>query len=573
MMRSFSRSRGVAIALVVGVAACGGGGSKPDAAIPDARLEGFDKPDLICPGGAGCASAGDGVLKVGAAKRTFTPPIAETYTDENMNRTWESTEPYVDANGNHRFDGIWLFGGARAALGVTTDVEVRTLAFVQGDTTVVILYADCIGLLVGDIKAIRKHPTLAGLNIDHIIIGATHAHDSPDTVGLWGRTPLDSGRDPGTMKLLIDRSAEAIKDAVEHTSAAHMVIAKTLMINDPSDTRSKSTHFAQDFRDPIIFDPTLTIARFIKVSSPTETIGTLVNWADHPEVAHFSEDDPATITAHFPHWLRNGIEQGLTKAEVFGLANDVPGIGGVTVYVQGAVGGQIGSIRDTALVGPDGTPVTKENHAKDMAIGKNVAARALQALATTGETVSDLPLTMRTAAYNARIDNNLFQTAFILKLIAPHPLVGYDTESALGDDNAPWMPLRTTYLQIGPLGLITAPGELHPELWVGGYDGSRSWGYTMLDPAKPNAPNMMTAPKPPYLRDLVLANPGVRYPVLAGLAQDYVGYIVPAYNYVLHPQNPYSQEAPGDHYEEVYSLGPLVEQHTMAPVNALAAYR
>jgi hypothetical protein len=47
-------------------AACGGGHGKPDAGI-DAPLEGFTAPDLVCPGGPGCESAGDGVLKVGAA--------------------------------------------------------------------------------------------------------------------------------------------------------------------------------------------------------------------------------------------------------------------------------------------------------------------------------------------------------------------------------------------------------------------------------------------------------------------------------------------------------------------------
>ena len=60
--------------------------------------------------------------------------------------------------------------------------------------------------------------------------------------------------------------------------------------------------------------------------------------------------------------------------------------------------------------------------------------------------------------------------------------------------------------------------------------------------------------------------PGVKYPVLAGLAEDYIGYIVPVYNFVLDPDNPYINEAEGDHYEEVYSLGPLVEQHAIHPI-------
>ena len=75
------------------------------------------------------------------------------------------------------------------------------------------------------------------------------------------------------------------------------------------------------------------------------------------------------------------------------------------------------------------------------------------------------------------------------------------------------------------------------------------------------------------MRDLVLAHEGVRYPVLAGLAEGFVGYIIPAYNYALDADNPYIVEAEGDHYEEVYSLGPLVEQHAIHPILDLLRYR
>src|SRR2546421_8712497 len=121
--------------------------------------------------------------------------------------------------------------------------------------------------------------------------------------------------------------------------------------------------------------------------------------------------------------------------------------------------------------------------------------------------------------------------------------------------------MHATSWRAGPLAIDTARGERPPELWVGGYDGSWSWGWPIMDPTKPNQPNLADAPQPPYLRDLVLANDGVRYPVLAGLAEDYIGYIVPKYNYVLNPDNPYLTEADGDHYEETYSLGPDVEAH------------
>jgi hypothetical protein len=561
------------------LAACGGGKHAPDAAV-DAQLEGFSAPDIHCPGDPACMTRGDGQLKVGAGKHIYTPQNFETFTDENNDRKWESTEPYTDLNGNGKFDGVWLFGGARAAEDTKTDVEARALAFTEGDITVVVVYVDCIGLLAGDMDKIRNHPMLAGLDIDHIIIGATHAHDAPDTIGLWGPTATATGREDFVMNGLYDAAASAIKDAVTTEQPAQMVIASTKLINDPSNPMSKTDDWNQDIRDPIIFDPTLTIARFVKVSDPNTTIGTLVNWGDHPEVAHFDSSVPAMITAHYPHWLREHVENGVLATESKYAATDLAGLGGVTVFVQGALGGQIGSLRGTHPPGPEGSgagsayaPITMESHAMDQAIGTNAAARALTALSATGESVSDLPLSVTSVKYNARIDNTYFHVAFLVHLIGPHDLVGYNADQPIDEDNLPWLPLRATYLQIGPLGIVTAPGELHPELWVGGYDGSWSWGWPLLNHtmdgqgnAEPNQPDFTKAPAAPYMRDLVLAKPGVRYPVLAGLAEDYIGYIVPSYNYALDPDNPYIVEAKGDHYEEVYSLGPLVEQHAIHPI-------
>ena len=574
---------------MLALVACHGGHATPDAA--DARLEGFDQPDIVCPGGPSCASTGDGVLKVGAAKRTYTPQNFETFTDENMDRHWQSTEPYTDLNHNGKFDGVWLFGGGRAAEGVATDVEARAMAFIEGDVTVAIVYIDCVGMLASDMDLIRNHPLLAGYDIDHIIVGSTHAHDAPDTIGLWGPTATDTGREPFVLQAVYDAAAAAVKEAIDTAQPAQLQIASTLLINDPTNPNSKTDNWNQDIRDPVIFDPTLTIARFTKVGDPTHTIGTLVNWANHPEVAHFDNSVPAQITAHYPHWLRDHVENGVKKIESVFAAQDLAGLGGVTVFVQGALGGQIGSLRGTQVPGPSGTPISTPSAAQDQAIGTNAAAKALTALATSGETVSDLPLSMVSATFQARIENTYFHVAFIIHLLAPHAMDGYDPNQQIDVGNYPWIPLRSTYVQIGPIGLVTAPGELHPELWVGGYDGSWSWGWPMLvhagvcqdaghadcntqTPCKagvtcmpaPNLPDMSQAPQGPYMRDLVKAHAGVRYPILAGLAEDYVGYIVPAYNYVLNPTDPYIAEAEGDHYEEVYSVGPLVEQHVIHPI-------
>jgi hypothetical protein len=573
--------------------ACGDdGGAK---VIPDARLEGFDEPDIVCPGGPTCASSGDGQLKVGVGKRVWTPQNFETFTDENNDRQWQSTEPFDDKNGNGKFDGVWLFGGGRAALGVTTDVEVRAMAFVEGDMTFVLCYVDAVGMFAGDMDNIRNHPLLANLDIDHVMIGSTHAHDAPDVAGIWGPEVGVTGRQQFVIDVLYQQAAEAIKEAVESVQPAQLVIASTKTLNDVNDPNSRTDDWFKDIRDPVIFDPTLTIARFVKVGSPSETIGTLVNWADHPEVAHFDDTVPATITAHYPHWLRDHVENGVTTAESKYAEQDLAGLGGMTLFVQGALGGQIGSLRGTHPPGPGGVPVTKTSHAMDEAIGTNAAARALTVLRDTGETASDLPLSFKSARFWARVDNLGIQVYQLLGILGPHEVGGYDKDAPLDEDNAPWLSLRSVYVQIGPLGIITVPGELHPELWVGGYDGSWSFGWPLqwgqcadngqqcenatqcnqgvaCNP-KPNAPNLAEAPQPPYMRDLVLAHDGVRYPVVAGLAEDFTGYIVPMYNFVLATTGAWLNEAEGDHYEEVYALSQEVERHIVHPILQLLKYR
>ena len=556
------------------LAACGDDASSgdPDAGVVDARLEGFDHPDDICPGAAHCASAGNGTLEVGAAAKVFTPTITETWTDENGDGEWQTEEPYVDANHNGVFDAYWLFGGGRAANGVKSDLEARAVVFKQGDTTVALVYLDAIGFLGGDIDLIRGDAALAALGIDHVVVGSIHAHDAVDTIGLWGQDALTSGYNPAYNERVRTAAIDAIKDAATHLSPATMVIGSSLLLNVDGDRTSRTDHWNKDIRDPVIFDPTMTVARFVKVGAPQQTIATVVNWADHPEMSAFGEDN-LLISSHYVHYLRDAIEDGISRAQLPRRATALAGIGGVTVFVQGALGGQIGSIRAAPVPGPDGVPILDSGHPKEAALGLNLGERALEMLRDDGESVSDLPLSYRSARFHARVDNVGFQVAFLVDLLAPHALVGYDASEAIGPNNTPWLPLSATYLQIGPLAIVTCPGEIHPELWVGGYDGSWTWGWPLLDTAKPNAPDLMTAPAGPYLRDLVLANPGVRFPVLAGLAQDYVGYIVPAYNYVLHPTSPYIDEADGDHYEETYSLGPDVERHVIDPLMALVGFR
>jgi hypothetical protein len=553
------------VALLAALAACGRDDVVPGAA---AVIPGFTGPDIACPGQPQCTGqGGEARLSVGVGAQAYTPTLVETFTDEDQDGERDADEPFVDADQDGKFEPLWLFGGTPAN-GIKTDIEARAIAFAQHDLLVVICELDTIGMLAEDFDLIRADPALAGLGIDHIVLGATHAHLTPDTVGISNANPLQSGIDPVYVAALRAAAVQAIKEAVMTLEPARLRVARTLLLNDPADPTSGTDRFNKDIRDPVIYDPTLTIARFVRAAAPDETIATLVNWGNHPELAFFADPpEKNQITAHYVHWLREGIEAGV---------GDVPGLGGTTVFVNGALGGQVGSLRGCAPVDPlTDLPVTVESHAMDEALGRSVAVRALEALAGSGVEVTELPLSFRSTEYPARIDNVGFQTLFLLQVLAPHRLYGYDPSQPIDETNTPWLPLRATYVQVGPLGMVTAPGELHPELWVGvAMDGSWSWGYDLLsDPTAPNQPNWALAAPPPYLRDLVLANPGVTYPMLLGQAEDYIGYIVPAYNYALDPDNPYLSEAEGDHYEEVYSLGPDGEAHIVEPILELVSWR
>jgi hypothetical protein len=512
-------------------------------------------------GGGGGGSAGS-QFYVGVARQLINPTIVENeWDDANMDNSFDSGETFTDTNMNGVFDATWMagFGTGRPATGQNDDLEVRAIAFKQGDQTVVICILDVVGYFVDEMERIRQDPMVADLGLTHVIIGSTHVHEGVDTVGMWGETSFKTGRNDEYQALTRDRAAKAINAAVQGMRPARMRIAQGQTV-DPMTQSTIAYH--NDTRDPVIYDPTITIAKFIDDADPSVTIATLVNWAAHPEYAGSRNN---LLTADYVHWLRDGIENGIP-------GQGIQGIGGTTVFVQGPLGGQVGPGGGTAPIDANGMPVPMAGLAKAEAAGTNVAKLALTALAMTGEDVdpADTTLTFRTKEIEAQIDNTGYHLLGNLMIFDRQFYNLVDPTMPPGPNNLPWAKTRISYLQVGPMATITAPGELHPELWVGGYDGmSWSWGQSVLTETV-NAPDLMMAPAGPYLRDLMLSNPGVKYAFVSGLSEDFLGYIVASFNYVLDPTNPYLAEAPGEHYEETNSIGPLVEEQLQHPMLELA---
>jgi hypothetical protein len=522
--------------------------------------------DDFCPGASHCPMGGDGVLYVGVGRALINPTIVESsWTDTNRNGLYDQDESYVDSNGNGQFDGTWIagFSSGRPATGAHDDLEVRAMAFRSGDVTVAVVSLDIVGLFRDDMERVRRHPALEGLSIDHVLVSSTHLHQGVDTVGLWGRSPVETGVTSSYQNLIIERAAMAIRaavmDAQRPESRALMRVAQVPTVDAMMDPRP----YVSDTRDPTILDPTLTLVQFVRERTPSETIGTWVNWAAHPEYVGSRNN---LLSADYVHTLRTVLERGDPMSAV-------AGVGGTVVFVNGALGGQVGP-GQAAPLDRAGMPVREAGFVKAEACGRNVAVLGLRALETAargpneGFVTGPTPVSYRTAKMFARVTNRLYWLGFSFRVIA-RELTNFNRRASPSASNIPWVESRTSYLQVGPVATITAPGELHPELWVGATDQRWSWSLPRVT-ERENPPDFMRAPPPPYLRDLMLANPGVRYAFVSGLTQDFLGYIVADWNYVLHPTSPYTQQAAGDHYEETNSIGPDSQEHLFGPMMDLA---
>src|SRR5437868_6720179 len=84
------------------------------------------------------------------------------------------------------------FGQNRKATKVHDPITARAVVLSDGDAKVALASVDVVGLFVGSTERVRGK--LAGFK--YVLVSATHNHEGPDTLGLWGPvTPLESGVD------------------------------------------------------------------------------------------------------------------------------------------------------------------------------------------------------------------------------------------------------------------------------------------------------------------------------------------------------------------------------------------
>lgn len=426
---------------------------------------------------------GEGPYLAGAAKVPITPEVSGREGEE-----------------------VWLagYGPGRAATGIHDDLWARAVVIRAGGATVAIVAVDLIGLFHPEVIAIRKGIDPSS-GVDYVVVSSTHTHSGPDTIGLWGPSRTRTGvRDE-----YLGKVREAVIDAVE-TAASDLQVATLIFARHDLDPEG----ILRDSRKPVVMDPVLSVCEARRRGGGA--IATLVNWSCHPEVLDAGN---TRITSDFPHALREAVEEGMPDR---GLA----GLGGVCLFLPGSIGG---------LQTPLGVPMRdrtggflpEASFEKARALGERLAAEALLALRRDGADVFRAGrLRARARTVLVPLQNLAFQVASKTGVIRRGSVEGRKVRTEVG------------LVEVGPVPFLLLPGEVYPEIVVGGIQSPSGQDFSL--------PPQEVPPIGDALGD------GVRFVI--GLANDEIGYLIPKSEWDTDPPYLYGEEE--SPYGEINSPGP-----------------
>jgi hypothetical protein len=405
---------------------------------------------------------------------------------------------------------VWVsgFGQNRKATAIHDDIWAIACVLDDGYTRLGIVGLDSIGFFHDDVVAVRR-ACQAAWKLDYTVVASMHNHSTPDLMGLWGPNPLRSGVDQRYRQQVIAAAAKALGDAVSALQPARVAFHEIPMPTDG---------LVADTRKPIVFDPDVRVMHF---TNPTNgsTIGTIVGWANHPETPWSKNTE---ITADFCGFLRDTLERGFTHGQTFAT-----GLGGIHLYVNGAVGGLMTTHPSVTVRDPWLNQDFKEpSHEKSRAVGHQLAARILPRLTETNVVTTDTAaIGIRARTIELPVENKMFLAAAYLGLI--------------DRGHVGWKKMRTevALVTIGEASIACVPGEIYPEIVNGGIEHPEGADFD-IEPVEV-----------PPLRELM---PG-RIKFVFGLANDELGYLIPKSEWDVETPRLYGSKGV---YGEINSCGP-----------------
>ena len=495
---------------LLALGACGGEGPATDPAEESSPL--------------GMPLRADGVIYAGASVVDLTPEILETF-DASGGSTFNGCfddptgercgQGFDDVNGNGIFDAVFIggFGPRRPANDVRDPVEARAAVFAYDGGYIALVSLDLVG--VGHPRIDDAGALLAaeGFDPDRLIVTATHNHQGPDTMGLWG-DPL--GGLPGFDEAYQERVAEAVADAVREAAAQMVPVtlkvgAQRMRDRGPDfngasfggrNPTAKMHGMVNDKRDPVVVSDQVLVVQALREE---EVVFTLTSWSGHPEVRgsdnnHISsdwvgvtrqvlEDRYGGVALHIPECLG-----GMQSA----LSGDLPLVLEDGTHVMATCDAdavadaadeacferEVGAAREDDF-GP--VPVWAPKSTWDFVTshGWHIAEAAISIL-DAASTYTEAPIRLvtttsyvpiRNAGYNLLGPQGIFDIGLDEATLDP-ALCPQAVDVELG-----CLPFRTSRFAIGPVGFVTAPGELVPELFWGLPTDDPQWVAEASDPS------------------------------------------------------------------------------------------
>ena len=455
-------------------------------------------------------------LQVGFAQVPVTPSVIDEWVDVNNDAQFDpDIDTWTDKNGNGVFDPVWIAGfqKGRAAQGIKDDLMAVAVVIDDGNQRIAIVAIDTIGLMRKFVLNIRQAASKEW-GLDYLMIHATHNHEGPDTQGLWGPDLFESGVNQDYMRELKGSILSVVETAISNLEPAEMSIAR--IATDPRTP-------IKDKRKPIVIDEDIRALLFRRPDR--SVIGTLVNFGIHVELAW---DKNLLLTSDIAGYLRRGISEGIYYDEELRM----PGLGGTTLWLTGNIGGLMTSgpsdpVYDAFLQ----EKITEAGHHKARAFGYGLAKSVIDAAEQDSFIQTRAPrLTIKTREIELGIDNLLLSIATLMGLVDSDPelhltppFVRYLSEVA--------------FIQLGDATITAIPGELYPEIAVGGIENPDGADYSI-------SPQEI----PPLRSQL----PG-KVNLMVNLANDAIGYIIPKSEWDNSAPWIYGEEE--ETYGEVVSLG------------------
>lgn len=418
------------------------------------------------------------------------------------------------ASGRYFMSG---YGSNKKVDGMYEPLIVRSAALSGGGFTAIFTVFDLTGMTYPDTRAIRDAIKRAVPGVDEVCVSFTHSHAAIDTMGLWGDAEnLVSGRFPDYIALCAERAVLSAEAAAADMRRGQLFFGQTEV---------RGVLF--DPRPPVVTLPFLSRFRF-EPEDGSEGFS-ILHFNCHPESlggenTYISPDYPAEMLKVYQN------DRHIRA-----------------MFVNGCVGGMQ---TNAQLYDADGNPLCPRENMLEMGRILGKAAGRIE------DEACPESLSVITKEVYIPLENKNFVEAAKAGLICERP-------EYAGDRAGFVKKTEVGIAEIGGLKIALMPGELFPELAVGGF-------LSDFDCANPGI-------KPEGTVYQALGLPRGKLFLVFGLTNDEIGYILPENDFFLDSDNPYGANAiDGNgrrHYEETNSVGPKTAGMLLAALAGLTEAR